>query len=406
MLESCAASAGDSRPALSSRRNSFGGARSNFVDVPLPLEPLAPLQPLDGWHASPPMPGQIKVRRGAGFNRQAQLVASGDAKGYQQPSTSHAITTTIWSFVVTLAFGLGVVYPMKGRGGTMDFFTGFLVEKSLSVDNLFVFLMLFEYFKVPEAYQQRVLKWGIISALVLRGFMIALGIGVIQRFRPMLLLFAGFSSSPPGRCSRARPAAPPPRRRRALLPRSPALPLAQPEDDMDMADNPVMKIARKLVDATDTYDGDKFFTTIQGVRKATPMLVVLICIELSDVVFAIDSIPAVVGITQDPFIVYTSNAFALLALRSLYVLLSKSVQHLHYLRHAVALILGFVGVKMTLEFFHMHLSSGASLSVIAACLTGGVVASLQRNRRLAKAQTSPRSSAGADAGPAFAGAHV
>ena len=175
---------------------------------------------------------------------------------------------------------------------------------------------------------------------------------------------------------------------------------------MDMADNPVMKIARKLVDATDTYDGDKFFTTIQGVRKATPMLVVLICIELSDVVFAIDSIPAVVGITQDPFIVYTSNAFALLALRSLYVLLSKSVQHLHYLRHAVALILGFVGAKMTLEFFHMHLSSGASLSVIAACLTGGVVASLQRNRRLAKAQTSPRSSAGADAGPAFAGAHV
>ena len=108
MLDSCAMSAGDSRPALSSRRNSFGGARSNFVDVPLPLEPLAPLQPLDGWHASPPMPGQIKVRRGAGFNRQAQLVASGDAKGYQQPSTSHAITTTIWSFVVTLAFGLGV----------------------------------------------------------------------------------------------------------------------------------------------------------------------------------------------------------------------------------------------------------------------------------------------------------
>ena len=407
MLDSCAVSAGDSRPALSSRRNSFGGARSNFVDVPLPLEPLAPLQPLDGWHASPPMPGQIKVRRGAGFNRQAQLVASGDAKGYQQPSTSHAITTTIWSFVVTLAFGLGVVYPMKGRGGTMDFFTGFLVEKSLSVDNLFVFLMLFEYFKVPEAYQQRVLKWGIISALVLRGFMIALGIGVIQRFRPMLLLFAGILVVSAWKMLQVR--APPPRRPAADAPASlahPPRPLAQPEDDMDMADNPVMKIARKLVDATDTYDGDKFFTTIQGVRKATPMLVVLICIELSDVVFAIDSIPAVVGITQDPFIVYTSNAFALLALRSLYVLLSKSVQHLHYLRHAVALILGFVGVKMTLEFFHMHLSSGASLSVIAACLTGGVVASLQRNRRLAKAQTSPRSSAGADAGPAFAGAHV
>ena len=145
---------------------------------------------------------------------------------------------------------------------------------------------------------------------------------------------------------------------------------------MDMADNPVMKIARKLVDATDTYDGDKFFTTIQGVRKATPMLVVLICIELSDVVFAIDSIPAVVGITQDPFIVYTSNAFALLALRSLYVLLSKSVQHLHYLRHAVALILGFVGVKMGAEYFGYGVPSHISLCVIMLALAAGTLASL------------------------------
>ena len=150
---------------------------------------------------------------------------------------------------------------------------------------------------------------------------------------------------------------------------------------MDMADNPVMKIARKLVDATDTYDGDKFFTTIQGVRKATPMLVVLICIELSDVVFAIDSIPAVVGITQDPFIVYTSNAFALLALRSLYVLLSKSVQHLHYLRHAVALILGFVGLKMGAEYFHVEIPTTVSLGVIAALLGGGIGLSLLERRR-------------------------
>merc|ERR1719217_924844 len=158
--------------------------------------------------------------------------------------------------------------------------------------------------------------------------------------------------------------------------------MLQPEgEDEDLKDNAVMKIARWLVKATDEYDGDKFFTRVNGVRKATPMLVVLICIELSDVLFAVDSIPAVVGITQDPFIVYSSNIFALMALRSLYLILSKSVQQLAYLRHSVALILGFVGVKMVFEFFHVHVSSGLSLGVIMLLLGAGTAASLVHNRR-------------------------
>jgi predicted tellurium resistance membrane protein TerC len=322
------------------------------------------LAPLDDWHdIGIGHPSQhLTVRRGAGFRKSAQVGSQGALPSSKGTSVHYkqAITATVWSIVATIVFGLGVVWPWKGSGATVDFATAFLVEKSLSVDNLFVFLMIFEYFKVPEAHTQRVLKWGILTALLLRGVMIGLGVAVVTRFRPVLLLFA-------------------------LILIVSSYKMLQPEEDSDLADNPVMKIARRLVKATDNYDGDRFFTRERGVRRATPMLVVLVCIELSDVVFAVDSIPAVVGISQardthhashhhashhhashtmaptpgpkqDPFVVYTSNCFALLALRSLYTLLAKSVQQLHYLRHAVALILGFVGVKMTLEFFHFEVA--------------------------------------------------
>ena len=159
--------------------------------------------------------------------------------------------------------------------------------------------------------------------------------------------------------------------------------MMQPEDEEDLSENSVMRLARWLVNAQDEYDGDKFFTRVNGVRRATPMFVVLICIELSDVLFAVDSIPAVVGITHDPFIVYTSNIFALMALRSLYLILAKSVQQLLYLRHAVAAILGFVGLKMVAEFFEIHISSFASLAVILGLLAAGTIASIQHNRAVA-----------------------
>ena len=310
------------------------------------------LAPLDDWHdIGIGHPSQhLTVRRGAGFRKSAQVGSQGALPSSKGTSVHYkqAITATVWSIVATIVFGLGVVWPWKGSGATVDFATAFLVEKSLSVDNLFVFLMIFEYFKVPEAHTQRVLKWGILTALLLRGVMIGLGVAVVTRFRPVLLLFA-------------------------LILIVSSYKMLQPEEDSDLADNPVMKIARRLVKATDNYDGDRFFTRERGVRRATPMLVVLVCIELSDVVFAVDSIPAVVGISQDPFVVYTSNCFALLALRSLYTLLAKSVQQLHYLRHAVALILGFVGVKMTLEFFHFEVGSVISLAVIVGLLLGGEI---------------------------------
>lgn len=317
------------------------------------------LAPLDDWHdIGIGHPSQhLTVRRGAGFRKSAQVGSQGALPSSKGTSVHYkqAITATVWSIVATIVFGLGVVWPWKGSGATVDFATAFLVEKSLSVDNLFVFLMIFEYFKVPEAHTQRVLKWGILTALLLRGVMIGLGVAVVTRFRPVLLLFA-------------------------LILIVSSYKMLQPEEDSDLADNPVMKIARRLVKATDNYDGDRFFTRERGVRRATPMLVVLVCIELSDVVFAVDSIPAVVGISQDPFVVYTSNCFALLALRSLYTLLAKSVQQLHYLRHAVALILGFVGVKMTLEFFHFEVGSVISLAVIVGLLLGGTLLSIVKNR--------------------------
>lgn len=261
---------------------------------------------------------------GRPYRRRRELLAAAEpssptadgSKGGNAIQQRRAIITTIWSFVATFAFAFGFVLPYKGKQSTLDFITGFLVEKSLSVDNLFVFLMLFEYFHVPDEYTERVLRWGIMSALVLRGIMIAIGVAAVQKCRPVLLAFA-------------------------LILVVSAYKMVQPETEEDLSENSVMKIAKWAVKATDEYDGDNFFTRVNGERRATPMLVVLICIELSDVLFAVDSIPAVVGITQDPFIVYSSNIFALMALRSLYLILAKSVQQLLYLRHSVAAILAF-----------------------------------------------------------------
>lgn len=259
-----------------------------------------------------------------------------------------------------LVFG-ACLYPWKGSKGVLDFYTAFLVEKSLSVDNLFVFLMLFEYFKVPEAYINRVLTWGILSAIALRGFMIVLGVAAVQKCRPILLVFA------------------------IILVLS-SIKMFQDHDEGEaLADNAIMKFARRTIKCSDEYDGDRFFTKVDGKKVATPLLLVLVCIELSDVVFAVDSIPAVVGITQDTFVVYTSNIFALMALRSLYLILSKAVQDLRYLKPAVALILDFIGGKMILEYFEehhrIHLGSLASLGVVSGILVIGVVSSLIANSR-------------------------
>lgn len=337
------------RPSLSSRPSR--SRSDHFTEVDL-------LQPMDSWYSGmTPAPPPMRSR-GAALRRRPDMSLPIEGKGGSNSQHRRAVVNTIWSFVATAAFALCVLLPWRGRQDTLDFVTGFLVEKSLSVDNLFVFLMLFEYFKVPDRYTERVLRWGIISALVLRGIMIAIGVAAVQRFRPVLLVFA-------------------------LILIVSAIKMMKPEEEEDLSENAVMRLAKRMIAATDEYDGDKFFTEVDGKRRATPMLVVLVCIELSDVLFAVDSIPAVVGITQDPLIVYSSNCFALLALRSLYLLLSRSVQQLLYLRHAVALILGFVGVKMVAEYFHYSVPSSTSLAVIIGLLICGTLASLVHNRAAA-----------------------
>ncbi|CAN0455962.1 unnamed protein product [Laminaria digitata] len=208
--------------------------------------------------------------------------------------------------------------------------------------------------QVPLGNQNRVLTWGIIGAVVMRAIFIALGEVAMDVFHPVLLGFAG-----------------------VLLFSAYTL-LAEGDDggDEDLADNKVVAFAANILDATDSYDGDKFFTVADGVRRATPLLLVLVCIELSDVIFAVDSIPAVFAVTKDPFIVYTSNIWAILNLRSLFTILSSAVEDLVYLRPAVAVVLGFVGGKLGAEFFGYDVSIETSLGVITGLLGAGVGFSL------------------------------
>lgn len=254
-----------------------------------------------------------------------------------------------------LLFGLGV-WAWKGPDSGLEYYAGYLVEQSLSVDNLFVFVVLFEYFKVPTDYQGRVLSWGIFGAMAMRALMVFAGVEAIENFRVVLLAFA------------------------AILVFTSVKLLAEDDSEEgqeDLAENSIVKFARSLITTTDDYDGPNFFTDVEGKgRVATPLLLVLICVELSDVVFAVDSVPAVFGVTKDPFIVYTSNIFAILGLRSLYTVLANAVVDLPYLKPAVALILGLVGMKLGGEYFGFEVSNVVSLGVIASVLGSGVWASL------------------------------
>mmetsp|Transcript_11886 Transcript_11886/g.44224 ORF Transcript_11886/g.44224 Transcript_11886/m.44224 type:complete len:360 (-) Transcript_11886:900-1979(-) len=267
----------------------------------------------------------------------------------------NAVVKTIITVASALLFGCGV-WTFKGRTSALEFFTGYIVEQSLSVDNLFVFIMLFDYFKVPPAFQSRVLAWGIIGAIVMRGVMIVLGVAAIQRFRIVMLLFAGLLVVAGGR----------------LIKES----FVAEEEDEDLSNNWIMRVSKRLCNAVDYYDDEKFFTIASGVRRATPLLLCLVCIELSDFVFAVDSIPAVLGVSQDPLIVYSSNVFAIAALRSLYVLVAKAIDDLPYLKPAVGLVLGFVGAKMVAEFYHYEISTAISLGVIVGILALSLIGSV------------------------------
>jgi len=246
---------------------------------------------------------------------------------------------------------VGVFYfsgPQKG----LEFFTGYVIERSLSIDNIFVFILMFSYFSVPSKYQYKVLFWGILGALVMRGALIMVGTALIETFHWILYVFG------------------------AILILS-AIRMALQKEDAELQPerNPVVKLFRRFFPVTETYHGGSFFIRQGGKLLATPLFIVLLVVETTDLVFALDSIPAIFAITTDPFIVYTSNVFAILGLRALYFALAGIMDRFHYLKLGLSIVLGFVGAKMLLEAF-IHIETWVSLVVVATVLTISVIVSL------------------------------
>ncbi|KAG0580622.1 hypothetical protein M758_4G190500 [Ceratodon purpureus] len=259
-----------------------------------------------------------------------------------------AVRTVVFWVCAAVAFGT-LLFFNQGSGKASEFFAGYLLEQSLSVDNLFVFVVIFNYFKTPVDYQSRVLTYGIAGAVFFRAFMITLGAATLQQFEAINLFFASI-----------------------LLFSAYKLFVDSEDDEEDLSDNFIVNFCKRFIPVTSTYDGNKFFTIQDGLRKATPLLLTLAVVELSDVAFAVDSIPAVFGVTRDPLIVFSSNMFAILGLRSLYTLISGSMAELEYLQPCVAAVLGFIGSKMVAEYFGFHISTELSLGVVAMCLGLGV----------------------------------
>ncbi|MBX3362118.1 MAG: TerC family protein [Phycisphaeraceae bacterium] len=283
-----------------------------------------------------------------------------------------AITWTIVWVVCAMLFNVGVYFiyehhvlgigrdvqqlgaaarDVGGAEAAKLFFTGYIVEKSLSMDNVFVIAMIFTYFGVPAKYQHRVLFWGIIGALLMRGLMIGIGAALISRFSWVVYIFGGF----------------------LILS---ALKMAViKSENVDPNNNPAVKLVRRMIPVTPHYDGQKFFTNWNGHRAATPLFLTLVLVEFTDLIFAVDSIPAIFAITADPFIVFTSNVFAILGLRALYFCLANMISAFRYLKPALILVLAFVGVKMLLVHTEFKIPNSVSLAVIISLLGIAVLAS-------------------------------
>jgi tellurite resistance protein TerC len=260
----------------------------------------------------------------------------------------------IWVAVwvgVAIAFGV-ILFAWKGSHATAEYFAGYLIEYSLSVDNMFVFVLIFTYFQVPLAFQHQVLFYGILGAMVFRGIFIALGVTLISNFEWIIYVFGAFLIFT-------------------------AVRIARGTGEVHPEQNPILRAVQKRLPATTRYDGQKLFTIENGKRLATPLFIVLLFIELTDIVFAVDSIPAIFAVTKDPFIVLTSNVFAILGLRALYFLLADIMDRFHLLKYGLAVVLGFVGTKMLLEGIHVHIPILISLGVIILTLGVTVVLSLK-----------------------------
>jgi tellurite resistance protein TerC len=273
------------------------------------------------------------------FHRRAHVVSLREA----------VVWSAVW-ITLSLLFNLGV-WLWRGPVPGLEFLTGYILEKSLSMDNVFVFAVIFAYMAVPAADQHKVLYWGVLGALVMRAAFIAAGVALISRFNWILYIFGAFLVFTGVRLFR------------------------HEHTEVHPERNPVVRLARRLFPVTKNYEGAAFFVRREGKRMATPLLLVLLMVETTDVLFATDSIPAVFSVTQDPFIVYTSNIFAILGLRALYFVLAGAITKFRYLRPGLSLILIFVGVKM-LAVHYYKLPIALSLAIICAILVVAIGASL------------------------------
>jgi tellurite resistance protein TerC len=281
------------------------------------------------------------------FHRKSHVVSFREAVGW-----------TITWITLALLFNLGI-WHYAGSQKALEFTTGYLIEYSLSVDNIFVFALLFSYFAVPPKYQHRVLFWGILGALVMRAIMIGAGTVLIAKFAWIIYVFGAF------------------------LILTGIKMIVKREEEIHPERNPVVKWFKKLMPVTSDYREDKFFVRENGIRMATPLFVVLLLVEVSDLIFAVDSIPAIFAVTTDPFIVYTSNVFAILGLRSLYFALAGVLDKFHYLKIGLGVVLTFVGVKMLLAHTAWKIDTLVSLGVIVLTLATSVVLSLVWPKKVA-----------------------
>jgi tellurite resistance protein TerC len=279
------------------------------------------------------------------FHRRAHVVSMREA--------------TIWTCVwigLSLLFNAGI-YHFLGSRPALEFLTGYLIEKALSVDNIFVFVIIFSYFRVPPQYQHRVLFWGILGALAMRGTLIGAGAFLVQRFDWIMYVFGAF-----------------------LLLTAVRMATSDPES-IEPEHNPALRLLRRIVPVTKHYHGQAFFAREEHPRTgrlrfmATPLLVVLVTVETTDLVFAVDSIPAIFAVTREPFLVYTSNVFAILGLRALYFLLASVIERFEYLKYGLSLVLGFVGVKMLIEDL-VHIPIGLSLLIVGSILVSSALLSV------------------------------
>lgn len=279
------------------------------------------------------------------FHKAARTVRFREALGW----------TLAW-FVLAMVFA-GGIYKAVSPDRSALFLTGYIVELSLSMDNVFVIALIFRYFKVPTEYQHRVLFWGILGALLMRGLMIWSGTILVQRFQWLLYVLGAF------------------------LVYTGIKMLFAEEAGVHPEKNPVIRLAQRFFPISSNYDGAHFFTRLNAQRALTPLAIVLLMVETTDLIFALDSLPAIFGITQDAFIIFTSNVFAILGLRSLYFVLVEALEYFHYLKYGLSAVLVFIGFKMVAKYWHIEISTNMALGVVAALILTSAACSVLLARR-------------------------